>query len=111
VSWFQFLDSTMHSLNAILGSFGLVAVSEMGDKTQLLAFSLATRFKRPIPILLGIFVATVANHALAAWLGSAAATFVSPTTMSWILAFTFIACGFWALIPDKLEDQQGQTSS
>jgi putative Ca2+/H+ antiporter (TMEM165/GDT1 family) len=107
----QALQSLLQSMNAIFSSFGLVAISEMGDKTQLLAFSLATRFKQPLPIIAGIFVATVANHALAAWVGVATASFLSPVMMSWILAATFIGCGFWALIPDKLEDEGTKPSA
>lgn len=97
-------DLTIDSIEAIMSSFGLVAMSEMGDKTQLLAFSLASRFKKPIPILLGIFTATVVNHWLATLVGATAAGFVSPRAMSWTLGIVFVACGFWALIPDQLEE-------
>jgi Ca2+/H+ antiporter, TMEM165/GDT1 family len=93
------------SLDAFLSSFTLVAISEVGDKTQLLAFSLASRFRRPGPILAGILVATLLNHGLAAWVGQEAASLISPGLMAWSLGITFIACGFWALIPDKLEEE------
>ncbi|MBS1963258.1 MAG: TMEM165/GDT1 family protein [Bdellovibrionales bacterium] len=90
---------------SILSSFSLVAVSEMGDKTQLLAFSLAARFKRPGPILAGIFVATVLNHALAATVGVWAAAQVSPPTMAYVLGALFVAFGVWTLKPDTLDEQ------
>jgi putative Ca2+/H+ antiporter (TMEM165/GDT1 family) len=94
----------------ILNSFGLVALAEMGDKTQLLAFILAARFKKPWPILAGIFVATVLNHGLASWVGLLVADFVSQETLRWILALTFIAFGIWILVPDKEEELQSQKS-
>jgi Ca2+/H+ antiporter, TMEM165/GDT1 family len=93
------------TFDAFLSSLTLVAISEIGDKTQLLAFSLASRFRRPLPILAGVFVATILNHGLAAWVGREAATLISPGLMAWSLGITFIACGFWALIPDKLEEE------
>jgi putative Ca2+/H+ antiporter (TMEM165/GDT1 family) len=86
-------------------SAGIVAVSEIGDKTQLLALLLAARFRRPMPIILGIVVATVFNHAVAAAAGSWLAGLVSPTVLIWVLGGLFIAMGLWALIPDKLDDQ------
>lgn len=91
-------------LQTILSSFALVAVSEMGDKTQLLAFSLAARFKRPVPILLGIFAATILNHALASTVGAWMAAQVSETTLAWVLAALFAAFGIWTLKPDTLDD-------
>jgi putative Ca2+/H+ antiporter (TMEM165/GDT1 family) len=86
-----------------LKSLVLVAFSEMGDKTQLLAFSLAVRFKRPWPIMAGIFVATILNHALASTLGSWISTQVDPKTMNLVLGLSFIAFGAWTLKPDKDE--------
>jgi putative Ca2+/H+ antiporter (TMEM165/GDT1 family) len=89
---------------AILASFLLVALSEMGDKTQLLAFSLATRFRRPWPVMGGILVATLANHALASSLGAWISDHVPARVMAGVLAATFIAFGLWTLRPDELEE-------
>jgi Ca2+/H+ antiporter, TMEM165/GDT1 family len=91
-------------VDAFLVSAGLVAIAEIGDKTQLLALLLATRYRRPVPIILGILVATLANHALAAWAGAAVAAWLGVDTMRWILAFAFFAMAGWCLIPDKAED-------
>jgi putative Ca2+/H+ antiporter (TMEM165/GDT1 family) len=79
-------------------------VAEIGDKTQLLALVLAARYRKPVPIILGILVATLANHALAAWIGAAVAGWVGAETMSWILVATFFAMAGWCLIPDKVDD-------
>lgn len=91
---------------ALVSSFGLVAISEMGDKTQLLAFSLAARFRAPGPILAGILVATIFNHALAATAGQWLAAQVDPRTLKMALAATFMAFGFWALKPDTLDEDE-----
>jgi putative Ca2+/H+ antiporter (TMEM165/GDT1 family) len=93
-------------LQAILSSFGLVALSEMGDKTQLLAFSLAARFRAPVQIMAGIFVATLLNHALASTAGAWAAAQVEPRMLQMALAATFLAFGFWTLKPDQLEEKR-----
>lgn len=90
-------------MNAFINSFLLVFVSEMGDKTQLLALVLAAKFKKPIPIMLGILVATILNHALASYLGSFVTNYISAVFLKWILAATFIGFGLWMLIPDKDE--------
>ena len=90
-------------VEAIINSTILVFISEMGDKTQLLALVLAARFKKPWPILLGIFVATLANHYLASYVGVYITQYFSPTTLRMILAATFIGFGLWILIPDKDE--------
>lgn len=90
-------------MEAIFNSFLLVFVSEMGDKTQLLALVLAAKFKRPIPILLGILVATLLNHALASFAGAYVTHYVSENILKWVLAISFISFGFWMLIPDKDE--------
>ncbi len=92
-------------MEAFLVSTGLVAIAEIGDKTQLLAILLAARFRKPIPILLGIFVATIANHALAASIGSVAGSFFDGPWMKWVLGLAFIAFAGWALIPDTFEDK------
>lgn len=91
-------------MEAVLNSFLFVALTEMGDKTQLLAFLLMCRYRKPWTILGGIFVATVLNHLLAAWIGSWLSTVVPADWMRWILAFVFFAFAVWVLIPDKQED-------
>ncbi len=95
-------------MEAILNSFLLVAATEMGDKTQLLALVLAVRFKRPWTIMAGILVATIANHLFAAWAGEAIAQFVSPQILKWILAITFFAFAVWILIPDKDDSDENK---
>ncbi|HEX6860910.1 MAG TPA: TMEM165/GDT1 family protein [Caulobacteraceae bacterium] len=91
-------------MEAFLVSAGLVAIAEIGDKTQLLALCLAARWRAPGPILLGILVATIANHALAALVGSLAGGLLEGPWMKWVLGLAFLAFAAWALIPDKLED-------
>ena len=95
-------------MQAILASFLLVAVSEMGDKTQLLAFSLATRFRRPWPVMGGILVATLLNHGLASSVGAWISAHVSPQVLAGVLAATFIGFGLWTLRPDTLDASGGQ---
>ena len=90
-------------MEPLLVSAGVVAIAEVGDKTQLLALILAARYRKPVPIILGILIATLANHGLAAWLGALAASWVGPDTMRWILGLSFIAMAGWCLIPDKAE--------
>jgi putative Ca2+/H+ antiporter (TMEM165/GDT1 family) len=82
----------------------VIAVAEIGDKTQLLALMLAARYRKPVPIILGILLATLANHALAAWAGAAVAGWVGADTMRWILGAAFIVMAGWCLIPDKADD-------
>ena len=91
-------------MNAFLVSTGVVALAEVGDKTQLLALVLAARFRRPLPIIAGIFFATLANHAFAGAVGQWLTQLVSPDVLRWILGLSFIAMGVWALIPDKLDE-------
>jgi Ca2+/H+ antiporter, TMEM165/GDT1 family len=94
-------------VEALLASFGIVAIAEMGDKTQLLSFLLAAKFKgRHWAIILGIFAATAANHFVAAFLGDWVAANVSPDVMRWVLGLAFLGFAAWALIPDKLEDSE-----
>ena len=81
-----------------------VALAEIGDKTQLLALLLAARFRKPLPIVAGILLATLLNHALAAWLGAIAASWLTPAVLRWVVAGSFIAIALWTLRPDKLED-------
>ncbi|HEY1124145.1 MAG TPA: TMEM165/GDT1 family protein [Sphingobium sp.] len=91
-------------MEALLTSTGIIALAEMGDKTQLLAILLATRFSRPVPIILGIFVATIVNHALAALVGSQAAFLLDSVWFRVVVALSFLAMAGWTLIPDKVDD-------
>jgi putative Ca2+/H+ antiporter (TMEM165/GDT1 family) len=95
-------------MESFLVSTGVVALAEMGDKTQLLAFILATRFKKPLPIIAGILVATLLNHGLAGALGSWITTHLSDNTLRWILGISFIAMAIWTLIPDKIDEDETQ---
>ncbi|HEY5612137.1 MAG TPA: TMEM165/GDT1 family protein [Lysobacter sp.] len=96
-----------HLLTAMI-STGTVAIAEIGDKTQLLALLLAARFRRPWPIVAGILVATLLNHALAAWLGARGAAWLQPGTLRWIVAASFLAIAAWTLKPDKLDASDEQ---
>lgn len=91
-------------MEAFLVSTGLVAIAEIGDKTQLLALCLAARWRRPVPILCGILTATVANHALAATVGALAGQILDGPWMKWVLGLSFLAFAAWALVPDRFED-------
>jgi putative Ca2+/H+ antiporter (TMEM165/GDT1 family) len=91
-------------MEPLLVSAGVVAIAEIGDKTQLLALVLAARYRRPLPIILGILAATLANHGLAASLGALAASWLGPDLMRWILGLSFIAMAGWCLVPDKAEE-------
>lgn len=90
-------------LEAILVSTGVVALGEMGDKTQLLAIVLAAMFRRPWPIVAGIFVATLANHAAAGALGGWVAQALGPDVLRWVIGASFLAMAGWMLIPDKID--------
>jgi len=98
-------------MESILVSTGVVALAEMGDKTQLLAFILAARFKRPLPIILGILFATLLNHGLAGALGTWITTVISAEVLRWVLGGSFIGMAIWTLIPDKIEDEETQIAS
>jgi Ca2+/H+ antiporter, TMEM165/GDT1 family len=93
-------------MEAFLISTGLVAIAEIGDKTNILAMILATRYRQPVPVILGILVATLANHALAASVGAAVAAWLGPgpQAMRWILVVLFLVMAAWCLIPDKEDD-------
>ena len=93
-------------MEAFLVSTGVVALAEIGDKTQLLALVLAARFRKPVPIILGILVATLLNHALAGAAGAWIASMVGPTALRWILGLGFIAMAAWTLVPDKFDDEK-----
>lgn len=91
-------------MEAFLVSTGIVALAEIGDKTQLLAFILAAKYRKPLPIILGILVATLANHGFAGALGAWITTVMSPEVLRWVLGLSFIGMAVWTLIPDKLEE-------
>ncbi|MCF8469863.1 MAG: TMEM165/GDT1 family protein [Parvibaculum sp.] len=92
-------------MEAFFVSLGAVALAEIGDKTQLLALILAVRFRAPVSVIAGIFVATVFNHALAAWLGILIADWLTPEILAWVLGLSFLAMGVWALLPDTPPSQ------
>ncbi len=93
-------------MEAFAVSTALVALAEMGDKTQLLSFVLAAKLRRKLPIAAGILFATLANHYLAGWVGAWVASLVSPQTLRWIVALSFFAFGLWALKPDSLDGER-----
>jgi Ca2+/H+ antiporter, TMEM165/GDT1 family len=95
-------------MEALLISTGIVALAEIGDKTQLLAFLLAARFRRPLPIVAGILVATVANHAFAAALGALVSQLLGPVAMRWVLGLSFLAMAVWIMVPDEIDEEQSQ---
>ncbi len=92
-------------MEAFLVSTGLVALAEIGDKTQLLAFVLAARFRKPLPIIAGILIATLLNHAAAGALGAWIMSHVAPGIMRWVLGLGFVAMGIWTLVPDRIDDE------
>jgi Ca2+/H+ antiporter, TMEM165/GDT1 family len=95
-------------MESLLFSTGVVALAEMGDKTQLLAFILAARFKKPLPIIAGIFCATVVNHGLAGVLGAWITSLVTPDILRWVLGVSFLGMAAWTLVPDKIEEEETQ---
>jgi putative Ca2+/H+ antiporter (TMEM165/GDT1 family) len=105
--------STPHQnpqLTAFLISIGVVALAEIGDKTQLLALALAAKYRKPWPIIFGILVATLANHFLAGAVGTWLTRTIGPEAMRWALGLSFIAMALWMLIPDRLDDDTDKTS-
>ena len=97
-------------MEALVVSTGVVALAEIGDKTQLLAFILAARFKKPLPIILGILAATMINHGLAGALGAWITSTITPEVLRWLLGASFIGMAIWTLIPDKIEDEETQVA-
>ncbi|CBL44287.1 Protein of unknown function UPF0016 [gamma proteobacterium HdN1] len=93
-------------MEALLVSTGVITLAEIGDKTQLLAFILAARFKKPVPIILGILAATIVNHGLAGALGAWITTAISPEVLRWVLGLSFIGMAIWTMIPDKIEEDE-----
>ena len=98
-------------MTALLLATALVALAEMGDKTQLLAFLLAARFRQPTPIVLGIFVATIINHAFAGAVGMYLTTLIDQENMRWVLGIGFLIMAAWLLIPDELDEEENQHQS
>jgi putative Ca2+/H+ antiporter (TMEM165/GDT1 family) len=99
-----------HIMESLLVSTGVVALAEVGDKTQLLAFILAARFKKPVPIILGILAATIVNHGLAGALGAWITSAVSPEILRWVLGLSFVGMAIWTMIPDKIEEEETQVA-
>ena len=97
-----------NKMESLFISTGVVALAEIGDKTQLLAFILAARFKKPVPIILGILAATIINHGLAGALGAWITSMVNPEMLRWVLGASFIGMAIWTLIPDKIEEEETQ---
>jgi len=93
-------------MEAFFVSTGVVALAEIGDKTQLLAFILAARFKKPLPIIAGILCATIVNHGLAGALGAWITVAVSPEILRWVLGASFLGMAVWTMIPDKIEEDE-----
>ena len=97
-------------MEAFLVSTSIVALAEIGDKTQLLAFVLAAKFRQRLPIVLGILVATLANHAFAGAIGSWLTSLMAPCTLQWVLGVSFLAMAVWTLIPDKLDENDARVA-
>ena len=97
-------------MESLFVSTGVVALAEIGDKTQLLAFILAARFKKPLPIIAGILVATLINHGLAGALGAWITSAISPEVLRWVLGASFIGMAIWTLIPDEIEEDETQVA-
>jgi len=95
-------------MESLLVSTGVVALAEIGDKTQLLAFILAARFKKPVPIILGILAATIVNHGLAGALGAWITSTISPEILRWVLGASFFGMALWTMIPDEIEEDETQ---
>ncbi len=97
-------------MEALFTSTGVVALAEIGDKTQLLAYVLAARFKKPLPIIAGILCATIVNHGLAGALGSWITSMLSPEILRWVVGASFIGMAVWTMIPDKIEEEETQVA-
>ncbi|RDU95682.1 TMEM165/GDT1 family protein [Trinickia dinghuensis] len=95
---------------AFLISTGAVALAEIGDKTQLLSLVLAARYRKPVPIMLGVLVATLANHACAGAIGAWLGALITPGIMRWALGVSFVVMGLWILVPDKLDPDEANVS-
>lgn len=95
-------------MEALFTSITAVAIAEIGDKTQLLALLLACKFRKPLPIIAGIIIATLLNHAAAAWFGSLVQQWFNPEVLRWLIGISFIAMALWVLVPDKLDEEDSK---
>jgi putative Ca2+/H+ antiporter (TMEM165/GDT1 family) len=98
-------------MEALLTSMGVVALAEIGDKTQLLAFVLAARFKKPIPIIAAILCATLVNHGLAGAVGAWITSMLTPDVLRWVLGASFLGMAVWTMVPDKIEEEETQVAN
>lgn len=98
-------------MEALFTSMGVVALAEIGDKTQLLAFVLAARFKKPLPIIAAILCATLVNHGLAGALGAWITSMLTPEVLRWVVGVSFLGMAVWTMIPDKIEDEETQVAN
>jgi putative Ca2+/H+ antiporter (TMEM165/GDT1 family) len=105
------IDNPYSIMEAFIVSTGVVALAEIGDKTQLLAFILAARFRKPLPIIAGILCATLVNHGLAGALGGWITSVLSPEVLRWVLGLSFIGMAIWTLIPDRIEDEETKVAA
>lgn len=106
-----FFRVTVRALESFLVSTGIVALAEIGDKTQLLAFLLAARFQKPAPIVAGILAATMLNHSLAGALGVWVTTAIGPQVLRWVVGLSFLAIAAWTLIPDKIDAHEAHLAT
>ena len=97
-----------NQMEALLVSTGIVALAEIGDKTQLLAFILAAKFRRPLPIVFGILIATLVNHGFAGAVGAWITSLLGPETLRWVLGISFLAMAAWTLIPDEFDEEDAK---
>jgi putative Ca2+/H+ antiporter (TMEM165/GDT1 family) len=98
-------------VQTLLISTAAVAIAEIGDKTQLLSLILAAKYRKPLPICVGILIATLLNHALAGAFGALVASWFTPDTLKWIVAISFIAIAAWTLVPDKIDDEDSNVKT
>ena len=96
-------------MDAFLVSAGIIALAELGDKTQLLALLLAARFRKPVPIILGMLLSTIINHLFAGVIGHWLSAYIEPKVLSWVLVVSFLAMAIWILIPDKVDDDEASS--
>lgn len=109
-SFISWPEEDHHVEQAFLISTGAVALAEIGDKTQLLSLVLAARYRKPVPIMLGVLAATLANHACAGAIGAWLGALITPGVMRWALAISFVVMGLWVLVPDKLDPEEANVS-
>ena len=108
VAWSFVFSGRGDFMEALLVSTGIVALAEIGDKTQLLAFILAAKFRRPLPIVFGILIATLVNHGFAGAVGAWITSLLGPETLRWVLGISFLAMAAWTLIPDEFDEEDAK---